>query len=31
MTRRHWVYHDVLVAIDPARELNNGIAGFLGA
>jgi protein-L-isoaspartate(D-aspartate) O-methyltransferase len=21
----HWVYHDVLVAIDPARELNNGM------
>jgi len=24
----HWVYHDVLVAIDPARELNNGMPGF---
>jgi protein-L-isoaspartate(D-aspartate) O-methyltransferase len=23
-----WVYHDVLVAIDPARELNNGLPSF---
>jgi len=21
----HWVYHDVLVSIDPARQLNNGM------
>jgi protein-L-isoaspartate(D-aspartate) O-methyltransferase len=24
----HWVYHDVLVAIDPARQLNNGMPSF---
>jgi protein-L-isoaspartate(D-aspartate) O-methyltransferase len=24
----HWVYHDVLVAIDPARALNNGMPSF---
>ncbi|HKU97513.1 MAG TPA: rRNA adenine N-6-methyltransferase family protein [Vineibacter sp.] len=24
----HWVYHDVLVAIDPARGLNNGMPSF---
>ncbi|HMK81877.1 MAG TPA: methyltransferase domain-containing protein [Xanthobacteraceae bacterium] len=24
----HWVYHDVLVAIDPARGLNNGAPSF---
>jgi protein-L-isoaspartate(D-aspartate) O-methyltransferase len=24
----HWLYHDVLVAIDPARELNNGAPSF---
>jgi protein-L-isoaspartate(D-aspartate) O-methyltransferase len=24
----HWLYHDVLVAIDPARGLNNGLPSF---
>ena len=24
----HWLYHDVLVAIDPARRLNNGMPSF---
>jgi protein-L-isoaspartate(D-aspartate) O-methyltransferase len=24
----HWLYHDVLVAIDPARHLNNGMPSF---
>ena len=24
----HWLYHDVLVAIDPARSLNNGMPSF---
>ena len=24
----HWLYHDVLVAIDPARRLNNGLPSF---
>src|SRR5262249_3035550 len=24
----HWVYHDVLVALDPARQLNNGAPSF---
>jgi protein-L-isoaspartate(D-aspartate) O-methyltransferase len=24
----HWIYHDVLVAIDPARALNNGMPSF---
>jgi protein-L-isoaspartate(D-aspartate) O-methyltransferase len=24
----HWLYHDVLVAIDPERKLNNGQPGF---
>jgi protein-L-isoaspartate(D-aspartate) O-methyltransferase len=24
----HWIYHDVLVAIDPARSLNNGLPSF---
>jgi len=24
----HWLYHDVLVAIDPARGLNNGMPSF---
>jgi protein-L-isoaspartate(D-aspartate) O-methyltransferase len=24
----HWLYHDVLVAIDPARSLNNGLPSF---
>jgi protein-L-isoaspartate(D-aspartate) O-methyltransferase len=24
----HWLYHDVLVAIDPARALNNGMPSF---
>jgi protein-L-isoaspartate(D-aspartate) O-methyltransferase len=26
--RPHWLYHDVLVAIDPARALNNGLPSF---
>jgi protein-L-isoaspartate(D-aspartate) O-methyltransferase len=25
---RHWIYHDVLVAIDEARQLNNGLPSF---
>src|SRR4051812_43343672 len=24
----HWLYHDVIVAIDPARSLNNGQPSF---
>ena len=24
----HWIYHDVLVAIDPGRRLNNGLPSF---
>jgi protein-L-isoaspartate(D-aspartate) O-methyltransferase len=24
----HWLYHDVLVSIDPARRLNNGLPSF---
>jgi protein-L-isoaspartate(D-aspartate) O-methyltransferase len=24
----HWIYHDVLVSIDPARGLNNGLPSF---
>jgi protein-L-isoaspartate(D-aspartate) O-methyltransferase len=24
----HWLYHDILVAIDPARSLNNGMPSF---
>jgi protein-L-isoaspartate(D-aspartate) O-methyltransferase len=24
----HWVYHDILVALDPARQLNNGLPSF---
>jgi len=24
----HWLYHDVLVTIDPARRLNNGLPSF---
>ena len=24
----HWLYHDVLVSIDPARRLNNGMPSF---
>jgi protein-L-isoaspartate(D-aspartate) O-methyltransferase len=24
----HWLYHDVLVTIDPARKLNNGLPSF---
>jgi protein-L-isoaspartate(D-aspartate) O-methyltransferase len=24
----HWLYHDVLVAIDPERKLNNGLPSF---
>ena len=25
---RHWIYHDVLVAIDETRQLNNGLPSF---
>jgi protein-L-isoaspartate(D-aspartate) O-methyltransferase len=27
----HWIYHDVLVAIDPERGLNNGLPSFWAA
>ena len=27
-TEPHWLYHDVLVAIDPERKLNNGMPSF---